>query len=142
VDPFTVIIAEAEAIVPLSVEAVVEPLGQGFVRVDVTEQAWERIGAALAQDQERFGALDAFVSLVLRSTGLRQEGGGAVAYLEAEALRQSGVACLDGVVVESWVTPASIPVTDRAVNAALRRIGVVRDGAADECAAIGLILPF
>lgn len=142
-DRFTVIVADAGAIVPTSAEVVVHHLGGGFVRVDVTEPAWEQIGAAMAQDggHERYGSLDAFVPLVLRSAGLRYCGG-ALAYLEAEQLRQSGVAYIDGAAVESWVTPAAAPLADRAVNAALRRIGVVPDGAVDECAAIGLTLPF
>ena len=118
-------------------------LSQGFLLVPVGEEAWKVIGCALAEDLEVAVNLSRFLAVVLGAVGLRPDAPGPVAFLELSEYKQSGVAAVDGTVVEAAVTDFDgsqwrTPEADWAFNRVLRRLGARAGASADECAALGL----
>jgi hypothetical protein len=113
----------------------------------LTEEVWDCIGAALADNPDDAGGLDYFMSVVLRCAGC-QEVRGNVTFIEAQPGRESSIATVDGVVSASSVWEEGRPgqpggtveAVDRPINTALRAMGVERDEWPDERSAIGLVL--
>jgi len=119
------------------------PLGQGYVLAPVGEEAWDEIGAALADDPALAGDLTRFLALLVRGAGVRVETGGRFAYLEIDEGKQSAIVGAGGAVVDAYATEldgseALVPRSDWAVNRALRDIGVTATDGTDEGATLGL----
>ncbi|MEU9207574.1 hypothetical protein AB0D27_06345 [Streptomyces sp. NPDC048415] len=122
------------------------PLGQGKVLLPLTEEIWDCIGAELADNPDDAGELDYFMSVVLRCAGC-EELRGNVVFIEAQPGRESSIVTTDAVVSTSSVweegqADGLMEAVDRPINAALRAVGVERGRWPDECAAIGLAIPF
>nr|WSY52309.1 hypothetical protein OG999_20760 [Streptomyces sp. NBC_00886] len=121
-------------------------LGQGKVLLPLTEEIWDCIGAALADNPDDAGELNYFMSVVLRCAGYDKFRGNVI-FVEAQPGRESAIVTVDGVVSTTSVweegrTDGRVEAVDRPINSALRAVGVVRGEWPDECAAIGLLIPF
>lgn len=137
-DPWTALVAVADEVRRYLPGRDPETLEQGLALIPLTEEDWDRIGAALAADQDSANSLDWFMATVLRAVGFSDSFTGSVAFLEVEGDQQSSV------VFANRVGTASFPKTtdgpDGPVNSALHGLGAKRGDHRDECSAIGMPL--
>ncbi|MBT8224496.1 MAG: hypothetical protein KJO75_03170 [Dactylosporangium sp.] len=118
-------------------------LGQGFGLVALGEAVRDAIGEALADDPDLAHSLPRYMVVVLRSAGLDPDPAGPVACIDVWPGFEGAFVYHRGDILgayhdgldETRHGPMGEP-----VNAALRDLGVRRGEAADECAAIGLVL--
>ncbi|MFF3871361.1 hypothetical protein [Streptomyces sp. NPDC001978] len=116
-----------------------ETLEQGLALIPLTEEDWDRIGEALAADQESADSLDWFMATVLRAVGFADSFTGSVAFIEVEGDEQSSVVLANRAVTAAFPTATGGP--DGPVNCALRALGAKRGDHRDECSATGIPVP-